>query len=123
MNMNKYVYVFTTNPLNEQQVKVLKQRIDDLYQVNLILENLLVMRYTRHDDLVIKGTRFPMGGYDQDKNHYIINHLKFKVLVHEYEDFRFNSLIGVGNEGMGFVVAESNANKKIGFEFVDLAIL
>ena len=94
MNMNESVYLCTTKPLNEQQVKVLKQRIDDLYQVNLILDNLPVMRYTQQNDIVIKWTRFPVGGYDQDKNYYIINHLKFKVLVHEYEDSGFNSSLG-----------------------------
>ena len=123
MNMNESVYLCTTKPLNEQQVKVLKQRIDDLYQVNLILDNLPVMRYTQQNDIVIKWTGFPMGGYDQDKNYYIINHLKFKVLVHEYEDYGFNSLIGVGDEGMGAVAAEENAKQKSGFEVVGFEVV
>ena len=117
MNLYEYFYLFTTKPLNEQQVKVLKQRIDDLYQVNLILDNLPVMRYTQHNGMVIKWTGFPMGGYGPDKNHYMINHLNFKVLVHEYEDVRF-SLVGAADEGMGVVAAEENAKKKYGFEVV-----
>lgn len=122
MNMNESVYLCTTKPLNEQEVKVLKQRIDDLYQVNLILDNLPVMRYTKQNGITIKWTGFPVGGYDQEKNHYIINHLKFKVLVHEYEDSGFN-LIGAGDEGMGAVPAEENANKKSGFEVVGFEVV
>ena len=40
------------------------------------------------------------------------------MLVHEYEDYGFNSLIGSDDEGMGAVAAEENAKKKSGFEVV-----
>ena len=81
------------------------------------------MRYTQQNDIVIKWMGFPVGGYDQDKNYYIINHLKFKVLVHEYEDSGFNSLIGAGDEGMGVVAAEENAKQKSGFEVVGFEVV
>ena len=65
----------------------------------------------------------PRGWLWQDKNYYIINHLKFKVLVHEYEDSGFNSLIGAGDEGMGAVATEDNAKKKSGFEVVGFEVV
>eukprot|EP01018_Ginkgo_biloba_P025741 Gb_09059 [translate_table: standard] len=124
MNTNESFFLCTTNPLNEHQVKILKQRIDDLYQVNLILDNLPAMRYSEQGEFVIKWTGFPVGFVpEQDKNHYIINHLKFKVLVHEYEDTAINSLIGAGDEGMGVVQEEENAKKKSDFEVVGFEVV
>uniref|UniRef100_A0A804HP80 Transmembrane 9 superfamily member n=1 Tax=Musa acuminata subsp. malaccensis TaxID=214687 RepID=A0A804HP80_MUSAM len=64
-------------------------RTRDLYQVNMILDNLPVRRFTEQNGATFQWTGFPVGytpsGSSED---YIINHLKFKVLVHEYEGSR-----------------------------------
>ncbi|KAK4392680.1 Transmembrane 9 superfamily member 12 [Sesamum angolense] len=44
MNINESLYICTTPPLSEYEVKLLKQRTRDLYQVNMILDNLPAMR-------------------------------------------------------------------------------
>lgn len=123
MNKNESFYLCTTKPLNEHDVKILKQRIDDLYQVNVILDNLPAMRYTEQNGISIKWTGFPVGFVsEQDKEHYIINHLKFKVLVHEYEDAGFNSLIGTGDDGT-IIPEQDNSKKKSGFEVVGFEVV
>ncbi|KAG6479254.1 hypothetical protein ZIOFF_062716 [Zingiber officinale] len=43
VNVNESLYLCTTNALNEHEVKLLKQRTHDLYQVNMILDNLRAM--------------------------------------------------------------------------------
>ncbi|KAG6493251.1 hypothetical protein ZIOFF_048228 [Zingiber officinale] len=43
VNVNESLYLCTTNALNEHEVKLLKQRTHDLYQVNMILDNLQAM--------------------------------------------------------------------------------
>ncbi|KAG6476663.1 hypothetical protein ZIOFF_065908 [Zingiber officinale] len=43
VNVNESLYFCTTNALNEHEVKLLKQRTHDLYQVNMILDNLQAM--------------------------------------------------------------------------------
>ncbi|GLJ07511.1 hypothetical protein SUGI_0068560 [Cryptomeria japonica] len=122
MNKNDSYYLCTTKPLNEHEVKILKQRIDDLYQVNVILDNLPAMRYTEQNGISIKWTGFPVGFVsEQDKDHYIINHLKFKVLVHEYEDTGLNSLIG-GDDGT-VMPDQDNSKKKSGFEVVGFEVV
>uniref|UniRef100_A0A0D6QXN9 Transmembrane 9 superfamily member n=1 Tax=Araucaria cunninghamii TaxID=56994 RepID=A0A0D6QXN9_ARACU len=123
MNKNESLYLCTSKPLNEHEVKILKQRIDDLYQVNVILDNLPAMRYTKQNGITIKWTGFPVGFVsDQEKNHYIINHLNFKVLVHEYEDPGF-TLIGAGDEGMGIAPETDKSKKKSGFEVVGFEVV
>uniref|UniRef100_A0A0C9RIC5 Transmembrane 9 superfamily member n=1 Tax=Wollemia nobilis TaxID=56998 RepID=A0A0C9RIC5_9CONI len=123
MNKNESLYLCTSKPLNEHEVKILKQRIDDLYQVNVILDNLPAMRYTEQNGITIKWTGFPVGFVsDQEKNHYIINHLQFKVLVHEYEDPGF-TLIGAGDEGMGMAPETDKSKKKSGFEVVGFEVV
>lgn len=124
MNTNESFYLCTTKPLNEHEVKILKQRIDDLYQVNVILDNLPAMRYTEQNGISIKWTGFPVGFVsEQDKDHYIINHLKFKVLVHEYEDSGFNSFIGTGEDGTMIPPDQDNSKKKSGFEVVGFEVV
>ncbi|KAG6528280.1 hypothetical protein ZIOFF_010431 [Zingiber officinale] len=43
VNVNESLYLCTTNALNEHEVKLLKQRTHDLYQVNMILDSLPAM--------------------------------------------------------------------------------
>ncbi|KAJ6343222.1 hypothetical protein OIU76_005037 [Salix suchowensis] len=122
MNVNESVYLCTTKPLSEHEVKLLKQRTRDLYQVNMILDNLPVMRYAKQNGIDIQWTGFPVGYSPQNsKEDYIINHLKFTVLVHEYEGSGIE-VIGTGEEGMG-VISESDKKKASGFEIVGFVVV
>ncbi|KAJ8899270.1 hypothetical protein K2173_017305 [Erythroxylum novogranatense] len=99
MNVNESFYLCTTSPLNQQEVRLLKQRTNDLYQVNMILDNLPVMRYAEHNGINIRWTGFPVGynTYYND-NDYIINHLKFRVLINEHEETRKEIGMAMFNE-------------------------
>lgn len=121
MRLNESVYLCTTKPLNEHEVKLLKQRTHDLYQVNMILDDLPVMRFETQKGQMFQWTGFPVGftsqqGYDD----YIINHLKFKVLVHEYEGSGVE-IIGTGEEGLG-VISETDKGKASGYEIVGFEV-
>lgn len=122
MNTNETVYLCTTPHLNEHEVKLLKQRTRDLYQVNMILDNLPAMRFTKQNGVNIQWTGYPVGytppNSDDD---YIINHLKFKVLVHEYEGTGVE-IIGTGEEGMG-VISETEKTKASGYEIVGFEVI
>ncbi|KAJ6808703.1 putative transmembrane 9 superfamily member 12 [Iris pallida] len=123
VNVNESLFLCTTKPLTEQQVKLLKQRTRDLYQVNMILDNLPAMRFTQQNGQLIQWTGFPVGytpapGSADD---YVINHLKFKVLVHEYEGSAVE-IIGTGEEGMG-VISETDKKKMSGYEIVGFEVI
>ncbi len=123
MNVNETVYLCTTDPLNEHQVKLLKQRTRDLYQVNMILDNLPAMRFSRQNGVNIQWTGYPVGYTPQNSNEdYIINHLKFRVLVHEYEGSGVE-IIGTGEEGMGVISTDADKKKASGFEIVGFEVV
>ncbi|XP_072988875.1 transmembrane 9 superfamily member 12-like [Typha latifolia] len=120
--VNESVYLCTTSPLNEHEVKLLKQRTHDLYQVNMILDNLPVMRFTEQNGVTIQWTGFPVGYTpDGSSEDYIVNHLKFKVLVHEYEGSNVQ-IIGTGEEGLG-VISETDKKKMSGYEIVGFEVI
>ncbi|KAK8694213.1 hypothetical protein V6N13_071769 [Hibiscus sabdariffa] len=121
MNVNESLYLCTTSPLNEHEVKLLKQRTRDLYQVNMILDNLPVLRIAKQNGANIQWTGFPVGYYPPNgEDDYIINHLKFKVLVHEYEGNGVE-IIGTG-EGMD-VISTVDKKKASGFEIVGFEVV
>ncbi|KAF3331359.1 Transmembrane 9 superfamily member 12 [Carex littledalei] len=122
INVNESLYLCTTSPLNEHDVTLLKQRTRDLYQVNMILDNLPVLRYTNQNGAVIQWTGFPVG-YTPEGNSedYIVNHLKFKVFVHEYEGGNVK-IIGTGEEGMG-VITETDKSTMNGYEIVGFEVV
>lgn len=121
MNVNETVYLCTTSPLNENEVKLLKQRTRDLYQVNMILDNLPAMRFAQQNGVNIQWTGFPVGYTPPNSNDdYIINHLRFRVLIHEYEGSGVE-IIGTGEEGMG-VISEADKSKASGFEIVGFEV-
>lgn len=121
MNVNETVYLCTTNALNEHEVKLLKQRTRDLYQVNMILDNLPAMRYAYQNGVKIQWTGFPVGYTPPNgKDDYIINHLKFRVLIHEYEGSGVQ-IIGTGEEGLG-VISEADKKKASGYEIVGFEV-
>ncbi|XP_021746247.1 transmembrane 9 superfamily member 12 [Chenopodium quinoa] len=122
MNKNESVFLCITSQLNEQEVKLLKQRTRDLYQVNMILDNLPAMRYANQNGVKIQWTGFPIGYSPANSNDdYIINHLKFKVLIHEYEGSTVE-IIGTGEEGMG-VISEADKKKTNGYEIVGFEVV
>ncbi|KAL4588878.1 hypothetical protein LXL04_001776 [Taraxacum kok-saghyz] len=123
MNINESVFLCTTRPLNEHEVKLLKQRTRDLYQVNMILDNLPAMRYANQNGVKIQWTGFPVGftppnSHDDD---YIINHVKFRVFVHEYEGTGVQ-IIGTGEEGMGVISTNDDKKKASGYEIVGFEV-
>ncbi|KAI4318900.1 hypothetical protein MLD38_032555 [Melastoma candidum] len=122
INKNETVYLCTTNPLSEAEAKLLKQRTRDLYQVNMILDNLPALRYAKQKDVNIQWTGFPIGFTPPGSNDdYIINHLKFRVSVHEYEGSGVE-IIGTGDDGMG-VISEADKKKASGFEIVQFEVV
>ncbi|WOG97836.1 hypothetical protein DCAR_0417177 [Daucus carota subsp. sativus] len=121
MNINESVYLCTTKPLSENEVKLLKQRTRDLYQVNMILDNLPAMRFAAQNGINVQWTGFPVGYTPpRSQDDYIINHLKFKVFVHEYEGTGVE-IIGTGEEGMG-VISEADKKKASGYEIVGFEV-
>ncbi|KAF5948733.1 hypothetical protein HYC85_014690 [Camellia sinensis] len=122
MNVNESVFLCTTSPLSEHEVKLLKQRTRDLYQVNMILDNLPAMRFAQQHGIKIQWTGFPVGYALPNSNEdYIINHLKFRVLVHEYEGESV-LIIGTGEEGMG-VIPDAEKKQPSGFEIVGFEVV
>ncbi|CAL5406097.1 unnamed protein product [Camellia sinensis] len=101
MNVNESIVLCTTSPLSEHEVELLKQRTRDLYQVNMILDNLPAMRFAQQNGIKIQWTGFPVGYALPNSNEdYIINHLKFRVLVNEYEGAGVQIIV-TGEEGVG----------------------
>lgn len=124
MNINESLYLCTSNPLTEEDVELLKQRTNDLYQVNMILDKLPVARFAKYDGINIRWTGFPVG-YSSVGNsqYYIINHLKFKVLIHEYHKSPLQ-IIGTGEEGMGVIKETGMASgyEIVGFEVIPCSV-
>lgn len=122
MNVNESIYLCTTPPLNEEEVKLLKRRTRDMYQVNMILDNLPAMRLTNQNGVKIQWTGYPVGFTPPNSNDdYIINHLRFRVLIHEYEGTGVE-IMGVGDEGMG-IVTEVDNTKRSGYEIVGFEVV
>ncbi|XP_071725976.1 transmembrane 9 superfamily member 12-like [Rutidosis leptorrhynchoides] len=122
MNVNESVFLCTTRPLSEHEVKLLKQRTRDLYQVNMMLDNLPAMRYANQNGMKVQWTGFPVG-YSRPKSDedYIINHLKFKVFIHEYEGTGVQ-ILGTGEEGMGVIESADDQKKASGYEIVGFEV-
>ncbi|KAF5948575.1 hypothetical protein HYC85_014532 [Camellia sinensis] len=97
MNINESVFLCITSPLSEHEVKQLKQRTHSM-------------------------DWFPVGYTPLDGNEdYVINHLKFRVLVHEYEG-AVVQIIGIGEEGMG-VISQADKKAASGYEIVGFEVV
>ncbi|WOK94026.1 transmembrane 9 superfamily member 11-like [Canna indica] len=83
-------------PLSAQDLGLLKKRIDEMYQINLILENLPAIRYTKKDNYLLRWTGYPVGIRVGD-SYFLFNHLKFTVLVHKYEETNVARVMGTGD--------------------------
>ncbi|GAB4832732.1 Transmembrane 9 super member 11 [Ancistrocladus abbreviatus] len=90
------IFLCKTNALSADEFKLMKKRIDEMYQVNLILDNLPAIRYTKKDGYFLRWTGYPLGIKVQDA-YYLFNHLKFTVLVHKYEETNVARVMGTGD--------------------------
>lgn len=120
------IFACKTSPLSADEFKLLKKRIDEMYQVNLILDNLPAIRYTKKDDFLLRWTGYPVGIKVQD-GYYIFNHLKFTVLVHKYEETNVARVMGTGDAAEmipGGVAAgsETPGYMVVGFEAVPCSV-
>ncbi|KAF2310501.1 hypothetical protein GH714_013096 [Hevea brasiliensis] len=100
------IFLCRTEPLSAGNYNLLKKRIDEMYQVNLILDNLPAIRYTKKEAYPIRWTGYPVGIKVQE-SYYVFNHLKFTVLVSKDEEANVARVIGTGD------AAESVKNSKM----------
>ncbi|EAZ24951.1 hypothetical protein OsJ_08732 [Oryza sativa Japonica Group] len=124
------LFLCRSPPLAADAFNLLKKRIDEMYQVNLILDNLPAIRYTKKDDYFLRWTGYPVGirvGVD----YYVFNHLQFTVLVHKYEEANVARVMGTGDATDGFPstgkdgsggAAGSSGWMVVGFEVVPCSI-
>ncbi|CAI9111741.1 OLC1v1012042C1 [Oldenlandia corymbosa var. corymbosa] len=117
------VFLCRSAPLSSDDFKILKSRIDDMYQVNLNLDNLPAIRYMNKDGYLLRWTGYPIGT-KLGSDYYLFNHLKFKVLVHKYigNDNMVVGVIGTG-DGAELITPEDNKDDLpsymvVGFEVV-----
>ncbi|XP_047941431.1 transmembrane 9 superfamily member 11-like [Salvia hispanica] len=116
------IFLCQTKPLSGHEFKLLKKRIDEMYQVNVILDNLPAIRYTKKDGYMLKWTGYPVGA-KVDDGYYIFNHLKFTVLVHKFEENNMARVMGTG-DAAEMIPPEKNQGSAIpgymvvGFEVV-----
>lgn len=120
VNMNQSIYLCTTDPLNDHDFKLLKERLRYLYQVNMILDNLPVMSFSERNGVSTQWTGFHIG-YTSGDDDFIVNHLKFKVLVHEYDGSNVQ-IISTGDTGEG-LITEVDDRKKSGYEIVGFEVI
>ncbi|GMH04608.1 hypothetical protein Nepgr_006448 [Nepenthes gracilis] len=90
------IFLCNTDPLSVDQFKLMKKRIDEMYQVNLILDNLPAIRYMKRDGYFLSWTGYPLGIRVKGE-YYVFNHLKFTVLVHKYEETNVARIMGTGD--------------------------
>ncbi|KAJ9546614.1 hypothetical protein OSB04_019157 [Centaurea solstitialis] len=114
-----------TNPLSSDEFKTLKKRIDEMYQVNLNLDNLPAIRYMLKDGFFLRWIGYPVGIRVQDV-YYVFNHLKFKVLVHKYEHSSVAGVIGTGDGAELITSPEEKTTDEgyvvVGFEVVPCSV-
>uniref|UniRef100_A0ACD5XZ53 Uncharacterized protein n=1 Tax=Avena sativa TaxID=4498 RepID=A0ACD5XZ53_AVESA len=87
--------------VTEKEAKELKEKIEDEYRVNMVLDNLpLVVPVTRQD----KNTIAYQGGYhvgvkgqyagSKEEKHFIHNHLSFLVKFHKDDESELSRIVG-----------------------------
>ncbi|KAG6628146.1 transmembrane 9 superfamily member 11-like [Carya illinoinensis] len=118
------IFLCKTDPLSAEKFNILKDRIDEMYQVNLILDNLPAIRYTKKEGFVLWWTGYPVGVKLQDV-YYIFNHLKFNVLVHKYEETNVAGVMGTGDADMipsGKMKSNVPGYMVVGFEVIPCSV-
>ncbi|KAG2668470.1 hypothetical protein I3760_15G162300 [Carya illinoinensis] len=118
------IFLCKTDPLSAEKFNILKDRIDEMYQVNLILDNLPAIRYTKKEGFRLWWTGYPVGVKLQDV-YYIFNHLKFNVLVHKYEETNVAGVMGTGDADMipsGKMKSNVPGYMVVGFEVIPCSV-
>ncbi|KAK8351123.1 hypothetical protein V6Z11_A05G011700 [Gossypium hirsutum] len=84
------IFLRQSNKLSADDFKLLKERIDETYQ---------------KEGFMLRWTEYPVG-FNIEDAYYVFNHLKFKVLVHKYEETNVARMRGTGDAEMvvGFEV-------------------
>jgi hypothetical protein len=121
------IFLCRTDPLSGDHFKLLKKRIDEMYQVNLILDNLPAIRYAKKESYFLRWTGYPLGIKVQDA-YYVFNHLKFTVLVHKYEEANVARVMGTGDGSeliptVGSGGSELPGYMVVGFEVVPCSVM
>uniref|UniRef100_A0A2N9FVV0 Transmembrane 9 superfamily member n=1 Tax=Fagus sylvatica TaxID=28930 RepID=A0A2N9FVV0_FAGSY len=121
------IFLCKSDPLSADSFKILTKRIDEMYQVNLILDNLPAIRYTKKEGYVLRWTGYPVGVKLQDV-YYIFNHLKFNVLIHKYEDANVARVMGTGDAAevipsVGKGDSDEPGYMVVGFEVVPCSVV
>ncbi|KAK6151653.1 hypothetical protein DH2020_014288 [Rehmannia glutinosa] len=113
------IFLCQTKPLSAEEYKLLKKRIDEMYQVNVILDNLPAIRYTKKEGFMLRWTGYPVG-VKVKEGYYVFNHLKFTVLVHKYEETNVARVMGTGDAAKMIPTVGSDAPgyMVVGFEVV-----
>ncbi|VAI89667.1 unnamed protein product [Triticum turgidum subsp. durum] len=85
MRRDESCKVVCRTKLSAEAAKNFREKIDDEYRVNMILDNLpvVVPRQTREGSQPIFDHGYRVGYKLKDDKYYINNHLSFKVLYHE----------------------------------------
>lgn len=114
------IFLCQTKPLSSEESKLLKKRIDEMYQVNVILDNLPAIRYVQKDGITLRWTGYFVGAKSQD-GYFLFNHLKFTVLVHKYEEPNVAHVMGTGDAAEliptnGNSGSEASGYMVVGFE-------
>ncbi|CAH2050315.1 unnamed protein product [Thlaspi arvense] len=115
------IFLCNSNPLCAEEFKTLKERIDESYQVNLNLDNLPAIRVMIKDGYLLHWTGYPVGTKFQDE-YYVFNHLKFKVLIHKYEEPSMAGVIGAGDGAELITTDDKTSNKSKGYMVVGFEV-
>ncbi|KAJ9551174.1 hypothetical protein OSB04_015219 [Centaurea solstitialis] len=95
------IFLCQTKPLSSDEFKSLSNRIEEMYEVNLILDDLPAIRYAKRSDYRFCWNGYPIGIRVVD-SYYVFNHLKFTVFVRKYEEEGTNVVVGFEVEPCSF---------------------
>ena len=96
------VKVCDSRPLTADDIEHFRMRVEDMYMVNLLLDNLPVTTALIENNPGNIVTGFPIG-FVRDGNTYVYNHLIFKVLVHHYSESGMGRPISVGDSAIDVI--------------------
>ncbi|KAJ4957918.1 hypothetical protein NE237_025029 [Protea cynaroides] len=116
------IFLCQTNALSADDFKILTERIDEMYQVNLILDNLPAIRYTKKEGYFLRWTGYPVGIKVQDV-YYAFNHLKLTVLVHKYEEPNVARVMGTGDAAEVIPPMENSGSDVGGYMVVGFEVV
>ncbi|KAI3496041.1 hypothetical protein L1887_38391 [Cichorium endivia] len=88
------IFLCQTKSLTSDEYNLLTTRIEEIYQVNLLFDDMPAIRYV-HDYPSWTGYQI---GIKISNSYYVFNHLKFTVSVQKYEEMNVPGYIVVGFE-------------------------